>query len=522
MSVINLENVSFIYPRAKNNALEKINLSINEGEFLAVMGENGAGKTTFCKLINGIIPHLSGGRLSGTVTVNGIETKSSSVPQLALLVGMTLDDPDAQLFTSSVRYEAAFGLQNILMQPDDIEKNVKFALNAVGLAGFEDRAPVTLSGGEKQRLSIATALAMVNAKASTMVKAAANAISDMKGKILVLDEPLCQLDPQGAWEVMSVLRELRKNEKITIIMTTHDSEKAFEYADRVCILKNGKIAALDTAKNIFADTGLLEENGIQPLTDPPYAPWLNSFLSNAPCPLLLNSNQSSVSTPVIEIKNFSYTYPGGAGIKSETLLRNINLSIGENDFLAIIGNNGCGKTTLLKSITGLLRPCEGDIYIRGKNTKELSVSDISREIGFVMQNPDSQLFTDSVYNEAAFALKNMRLPKTEIKQRVEDALKTVGLDDPNAFPPALSQADRTKTLIACVLAMGCKIIIFDEVDAGSDYSGSLKIMNIARGLNSKGFTIIFITHNMFLAGEFARRIIKMERDGIVFDGRRED
>ncbi|WP_461257009.1 energy-coupling factor ABC transporter ATP-binding protein [Treponema sp. R80B11-R83G3] len=239
MCVITLDNVSFKYPRAKNYALEGINLSVAEGEFLAVMGENGAGKTTFCKLLNGIIPHLSGGHLSGTVTVDGADTVNSSVPQLALKVGMTLDDPDAQLFTSSVRYEAGFGLQNILLPPQEIEKRVSFALRSVGLAGFEDRAPSTLSGGEKQRLAIAAVLAM-------------------KGKVLVLDEPLCRLDEQGAQEVMSVLSDMRKNEKITIIMAMHESAKTAEFADRVCILKNGKIAALDAVKNIFSDRTLLE------------------------------------------------------------------------------------------------------------------------------------------------------------------------------------------------------------------------------------------------------------------------
>ncbi|GBU27385.1 ABC transporter [Treponema sp. R8-4-B8] len=482
MCVVNFDNVSFKYPRAKNYALEGINLSVAEGEFLAVMGENGAGKTTLCKLINGIIPHLSGGHLSGAVTVDGADTVKSSVPQLALKVGMTLDDPDAQLFTSSVRYEAAFGPQNILLPPQEIKERVNFALRAVGLAGFEDRAPSTLSGGEKQRLAIAAAMAM-------------------KGKVLVLDEPLCRLDTQGAREVMSVLSDMRKKEKITIIMAMHESAKVVEFADRVCILKDGKIAALDTAKNIFSDRALLENNGIQPIT--------GNFKNFLP-------RNVSYDNPVIDIKNLCFSYSNGSGIK------NINLSIAENDFIAITGDNGCGKTTLLKCITGLLRPCAGDIFIRGKNTNKLSVSDISKDVGFVMQNPDTQLFTDSIYNEAAFALKNMRLSKTEIKRRVETALKTVGLNDADAFPPALSRQDRSKTLIACVLAMNSKIIIFDEVDVGNDYCGSLKIMNIARDLHSEGFTIIFITHNMVLAGEYAHRLIKMEKDGIVFDGRRED
>ena len=281
----------------------------------------------------------------------------------------------------------------------------------------------------------------------------------------------------------------------------HESAKAAEFADRVCIFKNGKIAALDTSKNIFSNSALLEKNGIRPVT--------GNFRNFLP-------QKVSCDNPVIDIKNLFFSYSNGSGVK------NINLSIAENDFIAITGDNGCGKTTLLKCITGLLRPGGGDIFIRGKNTKELSIGDISKDVGFVMQNPDTQLFTDSVYKEAAFALKNMRLSKMEIKRRVEAALETVGLNDADAFPPALSRQDRTKTLIACVLAMECKIIIFDEVDVGNDYCGSLKIMNIARDLHSKGFTIIFITHNMGLASEYAHRLIKMEKDGIVFDGRRED
>ncbi|WP_461245827.1 ABC transporter ATP-binding protein [Treponema sp. R6D11] len=482
MSVIKLENVSFMYPHTPKNALEGINLSVSQGEFLAVMGENGSGKTTFCKLLNGIIPHVSGGSLSGKVEVDGVDTKNSSVPQLAVKVGMTLDDPDVQLFTSSVREETAFGLQNILLPPEEMEIRIKQALQAVGLTGFEDRQPSTLSGGEKQRLAIAAVLAM-------------------KGKILVLDEPLCRLDPQGALEVMSVLSELRKNENITVIMTTHDSTKAAEFADRVCVFKDGKIAALDTAKNIFSNSDLLKENCIQPIAEN----FTNFIPQNKTC-----------DNPVISIKNFSFSYSNGSGIK------NINLEIANNDFIAITGNNGCGKTTLLKCITGLLRPCEGDIFICGKSTKKLSVSDISKDVGFVMQNPNTQLFTDSVYKEIAFALKNMRLSKTEIKQRVEASLKTVGLNYADAFPPALNRSDKVKTLIACVIAMGCKIIILDEVDVGNDYSGSLKVMDIAKELHSKGFTIIFVTHNMFLAGEYANRLIKMEKDRIVFDGRRED
>ena len=486
-TMINFENVCYSYPKAKKYALEGINVSVSQGEFLAVMGENGSGKTTFCKLVNGIIPHLTGGRLSGSVTVDGIKTVESSVAQLALKAGIVLDDPDAQIFTSTVRHEAAFGPENLLLPPQEIEERVKQALSAVGLAGFEDRQPSTLSGGEKQRLAIACALAM-------------------KGEILVLDEPLCRLDPQGAQEVMSVIMEIRQRFQITVIMTAN-SAKMLEFADRVCVLKDGRVAACDTAKNIFADHKLLEENGIQP---PFNIDIFSAFSVNTEKP-----PETDLKIQAVEIKDFCYSYENG-----NARIENINLKIADNDFAAIVGRNGCGKTTLLKSITGLLRPSSGEIFIRGRNAKELSVSDISKEAGFVMQNPDNQLFTDSVYKEIAYALRITRLSKAEIKQRVEDAICAVGLEDADEFPHALSRADRAKTVIACIIAMGCKIIILDEVDAGQDYRGSRHIMNIARDLHSRGFTIIFVTHNMTLAHEYADRLIIMERKGITFDGKR--
>jgi len=485
MSIIVFNNVSFTYPQSAKKALDGVSFSAIKGEFLAIMGGTDSGKTAFCKLINGVIPLLSGGKLSGSVTIDGICTDKSSVPQLALKVGMVMDDPDTQIFTSSVREEVAFGPENLLLPRDEIEARIEYALAAVGLKGFEDRKPGTLSGGEKQRLVIAAALAM-------------------RGNILVLDEPLCRLDPGGALEVMSVLKDIQKKHNITIIMVSHDSALMAQYADRVCILKNGKIAALDTTDKILSDAQLLSDNEIQPVKK------INDNFSSFD-----DSRGSLPVNSIINISNLKFIYDSGS-----VIINNINLTVYENDFIAIIGDNGCGKTTLLKCITGLLKSCAGDIFINGRNAEELSVSDISIDIGYVMQNPDTQLFTDSVFKETAFALKNMRLSKSEIKLRVDEALRMVDLRDADAFPHTLSRTDRTKTVIACVIAMGCKTIILDEVDAGNDYSGNVKIMNLLRSLWEKGFTVIFVTHNMHLAGEYAHRLIKLDRNGIVYDRRR--
>jgi len=490
--IINIENVYYSYPQKSNNrerkySLEGINLSVLEGEFLAVMGETGAGKSTLCRLLNGIIPRFYGGHLSGTVTVDGERTDESSVSRLALKVGMALDDPEAQLFTSSVRNEAAFGPENLLFPVKEIEERVKYALHAVGLEGFEDRQPMTLSGGEKQRLVIAAAITM-------------------NAKIIVLDEPLCRLDPDGAAQVMSVLGELREKHKITVIMTTHDSKKTLEYANRVCILKEGRITCCGAVKNILSNRTLLEENGIQP---PGEADIYSVFTER-----IDDFKEIKTNIPAVEIKDFSFFYT-----PENPVAEKINISIADNEFIALIGHNGCGKTTLLKGITGLLGPSAGNIFIRGKNTSGLSVSEISKEAGFVTQNPDNQLFTDSVYDEVAFALKNAGLSKEEIKQRAENALNMVGLKDMTLFPHALSKADRTRLVFACVIAMGCGIIILDEVDVGHDYTGSIRIMDIANELYSKGFTIIFVTHNMSLVCKYAQRLIIMDK-GIITDVKR--
>jgi energy-coupling factor transporter ATP-binding protein EcfA2 len=243
--VIKLEHVSYSYPRSGARALKDISLEIGEGEFLAVMGENGAGKTTFCKLFNGCIPHSQGGELAGTVTVDGLVTADSAMAALTGRVGMVLDDPETQLFTASVRDEAAFGPENLLMSPADIEERVALALEITGLSEYAGLPPAVLSGGQKQRLAIAAALAQAN-------------------RVLVLDEPASQLDPAGAREVLSLILRIRERRRMAVIMATHNSEEAAEFADRVCVLKNGRVAACGAPCDIFSDSGLLRDNWIRP------------------------------------------------------------------------------------------------------------------------------------------------------------------------------------------------------------------------------------------------------------------
>jgi energy-coupling factor transport system ATP-binding protein len=482
-AIIKIENVSWAYNHTRNWALKNINITIDEGEFVAVMGENGAGKTSFCRILNGLIPHSLPGKLLGTVAVDGIVTASSSVVQLSQKVGMAFDDPETQFLTAKVDDEVAFALENLCMPKDQIREKVRWALDKAGLSAYADYAPSALSGGQKQRLAIAAALAMAT-------------------RVLVLDDPSSQLDPSGAKEVLSFIRELR-GRKLTVVMATGSCEEATEFADKVCVLKNGCIATFGKPRDIFADRLLLEDCGIE----------MNRFLPGRMKGIMPTVNPSTL----IRLEHLHYWYEPG-----KTILNDINISFMENEFTVIIGQNGSGKTTLLKNISGLLRPSSGTVFLRGQDTVNLGIADIASEIGFIMQDPDRQLFESTVYNEVAYALKGS-LPKQEIQKKAEEALATVDLiEKRDAFPPSLDRADRIKTVFASVLAIGSKIIMLDEPLAGQDKRGCRLIMDILENLYQHGYTIIMVTHNINMASMYANRIIVMKGGEIFMDGKPEE
>ena len=244
-AIIKLDNVSWAYSRGTEWALRDISLEIEEGSFIAVMGRAGAGKSSFCRLLNGLIPHSLEGRLTGRVVIDGDDTRSSSVAQFAKKVGMAFEDPTTQLFTASVYDEAAFALENLLLEPEEIAARVRQALEAAGLWDYRVFPVSSLSGGQKQRLTIAAALAMAN-------------------KILVLDEPASQLDPLGAREVLSFIRELRAQKGLTVVMATGSGEEAAEFADKIIVLRDGNLAAFGTPEQVFADKNLLASCMIDP------------------------------------------------------------------------------------------------------------------------------------------------------------------------------------------------------------------------------------------------------------------
>jgi energy-coupling factor transport system ATP-binding protein len=473
-------------------------------------------------MLNGIIPNSMGGTLKGQVLIHGMNTQEVGIAQLATRVGIVLEDPETQLFTTSVRSEVAFGPENLNLPPDEILERIRWALEVVRLTGYEERMPSALSGGQKQRLAIAANIAM-------------------RPDILVLDEAASQLDPLGVEEVLGVVRELNQKYGMTIIMATDASEMIARLMDRVVVLDRGQLVAQDTPRRIFSSAALFQKYMIRspqvsqlatrlisagqelplfPITVEEACADLEERLVDQPVsPPMAETAPAAPSLaeqkPVIIVDHLDYTYQP----LNVRAVRDVSFSIQRGEFVALIGQNGSGKTTVLKNLLGLLKPTGGQVTVAGLDTRQAAVADMACHVGFVLQNPDQQLFAETVEEEVAYGPKNLKLDKAVVEGRVEEALRLVGLENKRGeFPPALSKGDRAKTVIASALALNPDIIILDEPTTGQDYRGCHQIMQIANSLQEQGRTVLFVTHHMALVAEYARRVIVLSGGRILLDG----
>jgi len=517
---IEFQDVSYRYARTQRWVITHLTMKILQGHFVAIMGENGAGKSTFCQMLNGIIPNSFGGRLAGKVLIHGMDTQTAGISELATKVGIVLEDPETQLFTTSVESEVAFGPENLNLPVAEIKERVAWALGVVGLAGYEQRMPTALSGGQKQRLAIAANIAM-------------------RPDILVLDEATSQLDPVGVEEVLSVARDLNQKYGITIVMATDASEMIAKLMDRVIVLDQGKLVTEGTPREVFADMGLFTKfmirapqvsqlagqlnearhplsifpitvdeakSGIQQLVKKDFSPEKKAVEEQKP--------KSTIGKPIIQVQHLDYIYEP---LKVHAV-KDVSFDIYSGQFVALIGQNGSGKTTVLKNLLGLLRPTSGKVLVAGQDTKTTAVAEMARHVGFVLQNPDQQLFAETVEEEVAYGPTNLELDKATVEQRVIEALKLVGLEEKRKeFPPALPKGERAKVVIASALALNPEIIVLDEPTTGQDFKGCHQIMQIAQQLHGQGRTVVFVTHHMALVAEYAERVIVMTGGKVLLD-----
>jgi energy-coupling factor transport system ATP-binding protein len=512
MYPIHIRNLSFTYRRGDRKALNEIDFDLREGEMVALMGRTGAGKSTLCRCLNGVIPSFQKGEFSGDVQVFGVPTKAKRIYELAQDVGLVFQDFEPQLFSTSVELEVAFGPENIALPRDEIADRIKYALGMVRLEGFENRQPYNLSGGEKQRLAIASILSI-------------------KPKVLVLDEPTTDLDPRGRHDILAALKKLR-DESVSLLVVEQDAEDVID-ADRIVIMDAGRILASGKPRDILADVQFLEQHGIRP----PQIARLFQNAANEPVPFTAEEAYHQLSDPfhegrfetvrredgkrkdrygnvAIEVRGLKYSYPGMGNV-----LNGIDLQIREGEFVAIIGQNGSGKTTLAKHFNGLLRPSEGTITCSGRNAADMNVSELGRITGYVFQNPDHQIFASIVRDEVTFGPRNYGLSQEEISRNVAEALEAVHLQGYEESDPfSLTKGERQRVAVASVLSCKPRILILDEPTTGLDYSQQKSMMELLRSLNAAGHTIIIITHALWVVAEYAHRAIVMYEGSVIMDG----
>ena len=512
-------DLCFTYHDGARAALCAVGLRQARGEMIGVMGASGAGKSTLAKCLNRIIPEFEGGVFSGAVIIGGRKLDGLRVCEVAAEVGMVFQDFEAQLFSTNVAHEVAFAMEQIGMDRAAMNARIGPALEAVGLKGFEHRDPTSLSGGEKQRLAIASVLAL-------------------SPRVIVLDEPTTDLDPEGKAEVFALIRSLRER-GLSLIVIEHETEELLR-ADRVILMREGAVIAEGPPSAVMARLELLEESGVHPpslnralallgigghadsVEDAYRAvvrayPHLESMAQAsaaeiAPRPVGAADQPSGAALAAVEDLSFNYT----AGPR---VLDSVSLMIHPGEFLAIVGQNGSGKTTLAKHIVGLLKPAAGRVLLEGRDRAGLPAAETARKAAYVFQNPDHQIFAATVWDEVAFGPRNFKLAPDEIERRASEVLDAVGLlGERDSDPFLLSKGERQRLAVASVLALKPRLLNLDEPTTGLDYREQRRMMALVTELNRSGIAIVIITHTPWLVAEYARRVVLIRKGRKLFDG----
>jgi energy-coupling factor transporter ATP-binding protein EcfA2 len=516
--LISIEDLSFAYSDTDRPVLRDISLEIGEGEFVLVTGPSGGGKSSLCRCLNGLIPHFYGGKIHGRVLVDGMDTLKHSTKELATKVGFVFQDPENQLVSLDVEREIAFGLENLAFPRDLIAKRVEESLDALGIAHLRYRQLSELSGGEKQKVAIASVLAL-------------------HPGILVLDEPTSELDPKGAEEVLSVITRLNDELGLTVILIEHRLDRVLQYADRLLVLSEGRVVVDGEVRDVMTNhypelsrigVGVppvirliqgLRERGVRidrvPLTVKEGRAIIREIFENLPpVPGTGGGNGQEITRPLVEVRRLGYTYPNGL-----SALRNINLKVGEAEFITIMGRNASGKTTLAKHFNRLLLPTKGSIRVGGLDTREATVAEMARKVGFVFQNPNDHLFADTVYDEIAFTLKNLSSSRGEIELGTAEMLKRFELGEyRNQYPRSLSGGEKQRVALASVLVTKPKVLILDEPTRGMDYRLKSELMRFLEEYRAEGNTVILITHDVEIVAEYADRVILLSEGRVIVDG----
>ena len=542
--MIRAEQVRFQYKKrdvdgnviATEEILKGVDLTIKKGEFIALLGRNGSGKTTFSKQLNAILRPSE-----GTVTVDEMGTRDAEkLYDIRQHVGMVFQNPDNQMVAANVEEEVAFGPENLGMESDTIVARVKQALEQVRMWKRRKTAPNHLSGGQKQRIAIAGILAM-------------------HPDYIVLDEPTAMLDPKGRKEVMEALQRLNQEQEMTVILITHDMEEA-ALASRVILLADGQMRFDGRPEKFFGADALLAEMGMEaPLSyrvrklidsdvfekkigdarveeatidkrgkvaeyDKTGREWeASSELVDKKKNKKAEAETDEKNQDLLSLQHVSYIYSPGTAYE-KVALDDVNLSLGKGEIVGLAGHTGSGKSTMIQLLNGLLKPTGGTVTFEGKDihAKGYSGNYLRSKVGMVFQYPEHQMICDTVWEDVAFGPSKQGLTGEACETRVEEALRFVDLPEKyyQASPLQLSGGQKRRVAIAGVLAMHPEYIILDEPAAGLDAAGKREIFDrIRRMSREQGIGVLLVSHSMEDLAEYADRIIVLDDGKKILDDR---
>ena len=515
MAFLEVEHLKYRYPHTKKLALDDISFTAEKGEFIGIIGENGAGKSTLSQAFCGLVPQFYKGAYGGKVTVDGIDAATTPTAELCKKVGLIFQNPFNQLSGAkdTVWDEVAFGLENFGVPAEQIHERLDKVLHQLDIWQFREKNPFDLSGGQMQRVAIASVLAM-------------------EPEILLLDEPTSQLDPQGSEEVFHTVELLAKT-GITIFMIEQKMEKLASYCDKILLLHEGKQIDFDTPEKIFSRPDLANL-GICPPYVTRYCIEQNLFRPDGTYPVtmedvkrvLKRDMERKVTLPqltdpvLIEVpedrfavRNLKFSYT-----EDHPIFENFQLSLDQRP-TAIIGQNGAGKTTLVRLLKGLLKPSAGTILYQGEDISRRTVASLAGQVGYVFQNPDDQIFKYKVIDEVMFGPLNIGMPKEKAKEKAMEALTLTELTSyagENPYDLELSQ--RKLVAIASVLAMDTDVIILDEPTIAQDYRGKEIIRNIIASLSGQGKLVLAILHDMDFVAQCFSRVVVLAHGQLLADG----
>ncbi|MEU4419056.1 energy-coupling factor transporter ATPase [Actinoplanes sp. NPDC024001] len=494
-----------------------VSARVRAGEVVLLLGPSGCGKSTLTLTVNGLVPHVVGSHMDGTVTVRDVDTRTTTVPRLAADVAMVFQDPDAQIVTASVLDEVCFGPENLCLPVDEVLARAEEALRRVGLWDRRHDDPGHLSGGGRQRLAIACALAL-------------------RTPVLVLDEPTANLDPAGVEEVYRALREVAAGRDRAVLLVEHNLDVAIDFVDRCIVLDAGGRVVLDgPARSTLVDhVEQLVELGV----------WLPAATLAAlrlraagirlePLPL----TPRELATALDAVPGLPAPQPGAgehdAGSAEEAIrvreltvhrgsarvLHDVSLTVRAGEFVAMIGPNGAGKTTLAQAIAGVLTTRRGAVTVDGLDPAAADPRLLAERVGFVFQNPEHQFITGRVEDELAYGLRVRRVPADEIAARVDELLDRLDLRDLREVHPfLLSGGQKRRLSVGAALVTRPRVLVLDEPTFGQDRERAAELLGLLAGLHRDGTTVVVVSHDMNLVAEYATRVLVIGEGRVLADG----